>query len=382
MASSSVTGPSKSLYDATDAFCKAYPNVKVTIQPTQGSTASVVDKYTTAALSGAGPDIVTLDSSGYVIDCAAMGTLLPIGKRLGSLKDRYVQGSLNSGKYQGDYYAVPLYYNNCAIYYNKKILSDAGVKAVPATWSEFEDAVAKVTGIGKKAVITQLNSYALYNFFFENGNPVIDSSGKKPVVTVNNETGKEAWDFYCNIQVKYNGFPEAYKEALSWDKAYAPFLQGDVAFLVCGDWAYNTLKTGNPNLDFGIAPMPKNKQAGTVLGGLMLGINKNTKYPDAAFAYLKWLTDKEQDYVMYDLGRIPARTDVDTNVVLGKNPMLKPFFDQAASTMPRPTVVNLKDVDSAIIDSFKQVLYNQMTPDKALSSLSDKLNQIINDNYK
>jgi hypothetical protein len=63
------------LYKNTRKFMQEHPEVKVTLNTVSGN--DILNTFTTAAMAGSGPDIVSLDSSGWVIDAAAMSTLSP-----------------------------------------------------------------------------------------------------------------------------------------------------------------------------------------------------------------------------------------------------------------------------------------------------------------
>jgi ABC-type glycerol-3-phosphate transport system substrate-binding protein len=373
------TNETTALYKKTQKFMEEHTGVKVTLNTVSGN--DILNTFTTAALAGSGPDIVSLDSAGWVIDAAAMNTLYPLTKWLDPVKGEYLPGPVNSGRYQGDYYALPWYYNNAALYYNKPLLEKVGAK-VPATWEELEDGIKKLTAAGYKGFSTRLDGYAIFGFFFQAGNPVIDTSGAKPVVTVNNESGKRAWNYFTSFHTKYNAFPEAYKEATDWDRAYAPFVAGNLGFFIVGDWGYNFFKNNGPNLDFGIAPLPKGSQAATILGGYTLSMNKNTKNPELAWEYMRFLTTKAQDDTLLELGRAPARPDIDVASLVARNPYYNVFIGQAAVTTARPAVINAAEVDKIVIDSFKYVIFNQKTPEQALNDMEKALNALIQTNSR
>ena len=372
-----TTGPS--IYEAAKSFEELHPGTKVNIETI--ATTEIVSKFTTAALAGAGPDIVSLDNSGWPINMAAMGLLVPLTDYIENSENPYLQGPLNSGKYEDEYYAVPWYYNNTGLYYNKAILSEIGYDEPPKDWEELEDCVKKASELGYTAITTRLDGYHVFNFFMAQGNPVIDTTGEVPVVTVNNESGKIAFNYYAGLQAKYNAFPESMKEATSWDKAYIPFIQGKALFLICGDWAYVNVKKGNPDLEFGIAPMPKGAVQASCLGGYDICINKNSKNVATAWAFVEYLTGKECDYIMISVGRVPGRSDVDTSVLLENNPDFQVFIDNGPITVPRPLVVNASKVDELVSDAFSKVLFGMSAPQAALDELEADLNEFVAENY-
>ena len=364
---------------AAQMFEESHPGVKVTIEGLSGT--ELISKYTTSALAGAGPDVVALDNSGWPIDLAAMGLILALDERIAASSNDYLVGPLESGLYEGKLYSVPWYFNNTGLYYNKRILKEIGKDAPPATWEEYEEDIRLATEKGYAGVSSRIDGYAVFLPFFQNGNPVIDTTGDRPVVTVNNESGKEAFEFWAGLHTKYHAFPEGMKDASDWATAYTTFVSDDCLFFVCGDWAYANIKKGNPDLDFGLAVQPKGKENAVVLGGYNLAINTNCKDPDLAWEFVEFLTSKECDFVMTAQGRIPGRTDVDYVPILEMNPDYQVFIDEAAYTVPRPRVKNAAAVDEKMADAFKKVIFDQATPAQALAELEEELNAFIDDNY-
>lgn len=239
---------------AAKQFEADHPGVTITIEGLSGK--ELVSKFTTSAMAGSGPDIVALDNAGWPIDLAAMGLITPLDEQIKSSGNDYLQGPLESGLYEGSYYSVPWYFNNTGLYYNKRILNEIGKTEAPTNWNELEEDVKLATEKGYAGISTRLDGYAIFNAFMENDNPIIDATGEMPVATVNNESGKEAFDYWTGLHTKYKAFPEGMKDASDWATAYTTFVSDDCLFFVCGDWAYKNIATGNPDMEFGLAPMP------------------------------------------------------------------------------------------------------------------------------
>lgn len=364
---------------AASAFEEAHPGVSISVEGLSGS--ELISKYTTSAMAGSGPDVVALDNSGWPIDLAAMGLIIPLDDQIAASDNDYLQGPLESGLYEGSYYSVPWYFNNTGLYYNKRILTEIGKTEAPTNWEELEEDIKLATELGYAGISTRLDGYAIFNIFFENDNPVIDTSGDRPVVTVNNESGKEAFEFWTGLHTKYHAFPEGMKDASDWATAYTTFVSDDCLFFICGDWAYKNIQSGNPDMEFGLAPMPAGSVNAVCLGGYNLAINSNSKNQELAWEFINYLTSSECDYVMTEQGRIPGRTDVDYAPIIEINPDYQVFIDEAAITVPRPRVVNAASVDEKVCDAFKKVFFDQSTAEEALNELEQELNDFINENY-
>ena len=368
------------LQASTDAFMEEYPHVKVNIEYVSAN--DIKEKFTTSALSGAGPDIVALDSAGYAVDAAASNLLCPLDEDLTPIADEFYEAQINSGMYNGSYYAVPWYMNNMAMYYNQDILDAAGVTELPETWEEFTQALEKIKAAGYDGITMPYYfcSYFMYAYFYQNENTVIDTSGDKPVSVLATESGQEAWDYLCDFVTEYQAYPEAIKDALSCDQTYAPFLQGTCAFLFSGDWANWSLS--GSDINYGIAKLPAGKQAATVMGGYTLSINRNTKNYDAAWAYISWLTSAEQSQdVLTGYGRVSARKDADTTQVLKDNPHLEVFIEQNEVSMARPSVINISEFDTMFSDAYKEVILGTKTPDDALTGLDQEITDWLSKQY-
>lgn len=370
-----------SLQASTDAFMKEYPDVKVTIEYVSAN--DIQEKFTTSALSGAGPDVVALDSAGYAVNAAASNLLCPLDEDLNSIADEFYEAQINSGMYNGSYYAVPWYINNMAMYYNQDILDAVGITKLPETWEEFTQALEKIEAGGYDGITMPYYfcSYFMYAYFYQNENTVIDTSGEKPVSVLATPSGQEAWSYLCDFVTKYHAYPEAIKDALSWDQTYAPFLQGNCAFLFSGDWANWSLSSSDIN--YGIAKLPVGKQAATVMGGYTLSINRNTKNYDAAWAYISWLTSAEHSQdILNSYGRVSARKDADTTQVLKDNPHLEVFIEQNEVSMARPAIINISEFDTMFSDAYKEVILGIKAPDEALTSLDQEITDWLSKQYE
>lgn len=378
---SALTGDTCKIWDMIDAYEAQYPDVKITIESV--ASADLLEKFETAVLAGGGPDIINLDNSGHSIDAAAMGTIIPYSQVTSNewLEETYLEGPLNSGRFYGEYYAIPWFINSCGIYYNKDILDASGVEKVPETWAEFEDAIAKVTAAGYDGIVSYLSSYFIYNFFYTNNCWVVDTNGETPVCTLDTPEAKEAWDFLCKLVTEYKAFPEAIKECTSWDQTYNAFVQGNVAFMFCGDWASGTIRNLNPDLNFDSAGMCEGKIKATALGGWTLDISANCKNPELAFDFIKYLTSAEGDELLANLGRVSGRKDGDAAYYLANFPEKQAIDSQGQWTYNRPAIVNEKAIDTIMTNEFLSVIYGEKDAATSLADMYTKVAENIASNY-
>ena len=246
---------------------------------------------------------------------------------------------------------------------------------------ELSDAVDKAKEAGYGGIITYQSAYAFYSFFYQNECPVIDTSGDIPQVVIDNEEGKEAWNYICDL-ISKGGLVESFKEATTWDKVYESFANGEATFLLGGDWCSSEVENINPDLDYGIAPMVKGKTEATVLGGWTWNINTNCKDPELAYDLIQYLNSEKGDALLGVEGKISARKDFDYDKALEGNDKLKVFTEEFPYTEARPAVINEKSIDELITNAILEVDYGQSSAEDALTSLTQKLNENIASNYQ
>ncbi len=107
------------------------------------------EKIRTAVGSGNAPTLIYSWAGGTLRDYVANNKVVDLTGKLTTLEPRLVTSVLDTGKVNGKLYAVP---NNNAqpviLYYNKDLFTKAGIAAVPQTFDELLDAVAKLKASG------------------------------------------------------------------------------------------------------------------------------------------------------------------------------------------------------------------------------------------
>src|SRR5207245_9628631 len=112
--------------------------------------------------------------------------------------------------------------------------------------------------------------------------------------------------------------------------------------MICsGPWFLGEIAS---NVQYGLAPLPKIKEAGakpmrpwmTVEGAFVAAPSKSK---DAAYDFIKYLTDKQAGVIMALEGRqSPANQSVCAHANCAADPVLKTLRAQADVAVPRPTL--------------------------------------------
>ena len=219
----------------------------VTIKRTSYDTTDLTSKVLLAAQQGVAPDVLILDNP-VVSTLAEAGVLTDTTQN--HLDSSSVQPNLlGAGEYQGKTYGVPIGANTLALYYNKNILSAAGVDPSTITdWSSLTAALAKVkangkTGITFSAIGTEEGSFQFEPWFWGSGANLTKLDSAQGTAALNLWTG---WlkDGYAPNSVISD------TQTTSWQE----FAAGKTAFSENGTWQLsNAAKAGFP---YGIIPIP------------------------------------------------------------------------------------------------------------------------------
>jgi multiple sugar transport system substrate-binding protein len=364
------------IFEAARQYQEA-TGVEVVVEST--APPEMLNKLITAVRGGGGPDVVSVDSA-WNATLGAAQILADVTERFAPLADQFFEGPVGTGQYLGMQYAVPWYTNNVALFYNTKLFEEAGLDGPPATWDELVEKGTALTSGDTYGLMLGGGGFGAFQFWpfaWQNGATLVSEDGKQ--AEFGNEPGLEAWQFYSDLYLTHKIAPEDVKSAgESWDQVFAPFIQERAAMVMAGDWAIGAFKSGNPDLQFSVAPLPKGKEAATVIGGFNLGIPTTAANPDAAWSFIEWLTAQEQEHILQAYNRIQARADILDTEYASQDPLIKVFIEQSAVGRARATVPAWDEIENTIMaDAWDSVLLGESTPADALADAVEQTNELL-----
>lgn len=279
-----------------DPFEEAYPNIKVEFHFVDNKQYDNV--LNTQLASGEGPDVIavgaqakSLASAGYLEDL----TDAPF-------TSKYHESGLSPFSYNGRNYAIPNLSWFEGIFYNKKIFAQHGLKP-PKSFDEWMDIHETLKKAGIKPQTMGAKSWEpmmkqsiglLLNEYY----PTEAGKGFDEAF----DTGEKTMDGNWNEIVKKwsviveKGYLTKDMLGLDYDQALDEFAMEKAAMWECGPWATETIKSKNPNLDFGMFPMPGLKEGiGWLVGGpgSAWAINKDSNNKEAAMTLLEFVSTPE-----------------------------------------------------------------------------------------
>jgi N,N'-diacetylchitobiose transport system substrate-binding protein len=299
---------------ATAEFTKAHPGSKVVFERQQWT--GIVEKQTTALSSSDSPDVVELGNT-QAQAFEAGGALLDLTAKKAELGgDDLVQSLVESGSYDGKFYAAPYYGGARIVFYRKDLLAKSKIE-VPTTTQEFVDAGIKLKADNAKTknfsgiYLPGKYWYAALPFIWDNGGDIAAKEGDKWVGKLSSPESVAGLTTVKTIMDKASGAPKDADEA----KDYLAFCAGQVGMLMGPGWKGGQIinkDDGCPKMEskIGSFALP-GKSAGTTapafLGGSNLAVAAKSKNPELAYDLLKIMTSDGYQKQFAALGLLPAK---------------------------------------------------------------------------
>lgn len=372
-----------------DAFNKQNPNVKITY--VKKSYADYENTLVDAIASDSGPDIFAVSNFWIPKHKSKMAAANTNIMSVQEFSQSFIPSAYNDFVSDGKIYGIPLYTDNLALIYNKKLFGKDNLYEAPQNWNDVLDyskiltkkAPGNPTEITQAGIALGTNGVSrsadiLTALMLQNSTPMIsddrrsynfnqfvkDSSGT-PVYP-----GTSALNFYTS-------FANPNKVSYSWNDALGnsttAFAQEKVAMIIGYSYFIPQIVKANPSLDYGIAPLPQIKGAADNIDFVNYwgwSVSNRSKNTDAAWTFLKFLTGNEQsnNYL-----RATGQTSSQKNEVGSSN---KVFDDQKyySETIFKGDADVFDQIFTDMIDDV--VKYNQPNQ-SAIDSAARKANEML-----
>jgi len=303
------------------AFEKDHPTIG--IEPQYKTFSDYVQNLKLTMTSDTAPDIAQyavgmtdLAADGHILDLAPYREAYGWDNAIPPVSlDQLTAGQTSEVTGGRALFGVPAGLSMTGIYYNKALAGQAGIDGPPKTLAEFEEQLAAA----KTADLTPLGVGAL------------DSGGLHLWAALLNQTmpTDDYWDWVNGTKGATIETPAgltASELVVEWArKGYyndsangtaqvdstAQFIKGDSVFLVNGNWAAGQLATAMGD-NVGFFPMPGEQAADpTVASGFSVSyaISSRTQHPEAAGAFLDFLTSPEAGQIISDNGFLPSNPE-------------------------------------------------------------------------
>ncbi|KOV96798.1 ABC transporter substrate-binding protein [Streptomyces sp. NRRL B-1140] len=308
--------------------CGSRAGVKV--KRTGFDTSDLANKTLLAAQQGNSPDVLIVDNP-VVSTLAEAGVLTTTDEN--KLDTSAVDPNLlAAGQSDGKTYGTPIGANTLALYYNKKVLKEAGVDiASVKDWKSLTAALEKTKKAGKKgitfsAIGTEEGSFQFLPWFWGSGAALTDLDSPAAVSALS------LWKTWLDKGYAPNSVLNN-TQTTSWQE----FASGDYAFAENGTWQLAAAKKAG--FDYGVLPIPATGggSAAAPTGGefVTVPVQSDTARYTTTGKLTACLTSSTNLYDTDTTLSYVAPTEVVREKQLAADPALKPWVDAVKAAKGR-----------------------------------------------
>lgn len=303
--------------------------------------------------------------------------------RDGISKDDFYSESLNELSYDNKLYGLPLTVDARALFYNKKLLAEAGLQP-PTTWDELEAAAAKLTKWnGDKLEVAgfSMADLGLFNMYLQQaGGTMLTEDGK---TNFNNKQGKQVLEFWDRMMNKDKVYKVGFELGLG--EGQDAFVTGKVAMLYSGPWMLSTYNKYGKDLEYGVVPPPAgpNGDKGSVMGGFGLVIPEGSKHHDEAWEFIKWWTANKDNALLWAKTslNLPGFKPSMEDPFFKDDPLWKPFMETLEFAKVRPSHPGYSVMETdALAPNLQLNQQNKLSIEDTLKKSQEQGDQMLKDN--
>jgi len=384
------TDTSGTLQPLIDKFNKQSKDFKVQYREMPTDSGAYFDKLRTQFQAGGGDiDVMGADVI-WPAQFAANGWILDVTDKFPkSDQSQFLPGPIQSLMYDGKIYGVPWFTDAGLLYYRADLLEKSGYSDPPKTWDELQQMAVKVAKDQKipNGFVFQGDQYegGVCNgleYIWTNGGDVLDPSDASKVVI---DSPEAAAGLAVEQGIVEDGVAPQAVATYTETETDPAFLGNKSVF--ARNWPYMYALAGTKDFpdvkpeQIGVAPLPVTEGNGLVscLGGWNMLINAQTDMPDEAWEFVAWMTSEQgQRQRALAASLLPTRPALyQDKEIRDTLPVIVQGEEALKNARARPVSPYYSDMSLEMQEQFNGVVKGDTSPEDAVSSLQDSLQQII-----
>ncbi len=376
------TEPAEAVNPVISAYRQIRENVTVTYVPKDPARYSA--EVLNALASGRGPDIYLIDNRSLGMELNRLSPADPAQYTPAQVASAFPDVVSRDFVWGGKVYALPLYLDTIALFYNKDSLNQAALVAPPATWTDVQNFVpylkkadangqilAPAAALGGSAPGVTRAPDLLAALMLQNGSPLSDAAGNASFM---DEKALQALNFYLQ-------FANPQSPSYTWSDALGRDLDLFAAGKLGLAFGYQSdaaaLRARSPFLNFGVAPLPQT-------GGQTLSypyyqgwaVAKQSQVPGWAWDFILYFTTYPDNAKMY-LGAAKRPPALRTLIAADVNDAQLGVFARQALTARSWFEGDPAATEGILNGVIRDVLSGQSDSRAALQKAQDQVNAIL-----
>ncbi len=355
-----------------------HPNIKV-----QALSVPYPDfrrKLLTAISGGVAPDLIRSDII-WVPELADMGALVPLDEAMpdfADFKSVMFEGPLSTNFWKGHYYGLPLDTNTKVWLSNDELYKSAGIDQLPQSIDELEadcQAIKKVNPDAYLFAADGVFSWVTLPWIWSFGGSVTDPEITKATGYLNGPQTVAAYEFLLKMYDEGCIAPVVLGNGVD---PYAGLAQGVYASLDNGPWSYPLMQSQYPDAKFSATLFPAGPAGSIdVVGGEDVNLFTQSKHPQEAMEFIRFLLSKDFQMKMTEVGVMPVRTDLVEADIEKNQPYFGIFLEQLKTSKARTAHPAWSQMDEIITNAGQFILRKEMTPQQALDDAAAKIDALL-----
>ena len=359
-----------------DDFNASQKDVRVTIEVVDWNTGH--QKLATLIGADRAPDLANIATI-WLPEYVDMEVVEPLDVLLTpEFRDQFIPITLHGAQYQDKLYGLPIAVSARALYYNKDLLKKASVEA-PKTWDELlaaAQAVTKATeayGFGVQGAKVETDVYWYY-FLWNNGGKIFGDDG---LAAFNSPEGVQSLQFLVDVVNKHK-VSEPDPTGNEREDLQDIFKAGKLAMMITGPWFWGMLEEEAPDINYGIAPIPTNKEQVTMAVTDSLIVFNTSESKPAAWKFVEFMYDHDRRLEWAEsTGMMPELKSVAASDYVQDSEQWRTFMELLETGRFVPLHPYWTRIADEIGNGVKKALLEEMTPREALDEAKARVDKVI-----
>ncbi|GIP38514.1 sugar ABC transporter substrate-binding protein [Paenibacillus sp. J31TS4] len=364
-----------------DQWNKENPNIQVKLEPVDfGELLKTISAKQTA---GKVADIMHVYSmwGGQLGKSKVLAD--PPADVVEDIKSNYPEAAVKGSSIGGKVYGYPTEVQAYALFYNKKLLKDAGYDNPPRTWDEMYSMAKKMTkkdasgkievqGFGFNRGYASIVDQPFLSLLATAGGTLLSDDMKK--AQLDSDTAKKTLEYTAKFYT--DGISDL---SISVGKSFPA--EQTAMTIQAGWWAgtlAGTMKDLYANVGTAPIPSPDGQTKGSLAYTWMWGVNSKSKNQKEAWAFLNWFNTKpikdgltpEANFLLDAFNSVSSRkTDLNAQKLkdkLASDTVLKTFTDALQYAKPEPNPAAGAEIQDILYKQIESVWSGQTTAQQAL----------------
>ncbi|SLN74304.1 extracellular solute-binding protein [Roseisalinus antarcticus] len=362
----------------------------VEIEFQQASYRDFLQTILTARVGGTAPDIYNIYSI-WAPQLASSGTLAEPPEDVASwIRDSYGEGTVGAATINGTLYGIPTELSVYQLFYNKKLLAEAGYDGPPETWDELKEIAAAITEANDQGNITTAGyvygpsvANAVHIYYAQMYN-----AGVAPYSDDFRTTNFTAPDS-VNIIARQG---ELFADGITSNSVTTDdFPAGRAAMMIAANWQKQTMQEAFGE-DFedtvGIAPIPGDGgDPGTMLYSFFWAVDSSSDMQAESWDLLRWLNEAQGDadlsctgQMLNDLGALSGNLS-DLAAMPTDDSFTAPFVEaiESGAAASQPNIWQAAENDRILRSYIEQVWAGTMSAEDAMEAADAEVSAILSE---